>query len=582
MATTAQPAEEGVFELGLVMAGAVSAGAYTAGVMDFLLEALDLWEQAKAAGRPVPRHSVRIPVLAGASAGGMTAAVLTAALSGHIPPIHNLDLTGDVPEGNPLFDCWVRGIDITDFLQLHDLDANRVESLLCCARLDVLAKTYMRPRPGATQPRPYIPESLHVLLTLANLRGTPYRISFKGAGNYGHPMSLHKDYAHCVYQKKPGAMPNTPLGGVPVCLDPAAPDSLDWAFLKTAALATGAFPLALAPRVLRRYVPEYELRKWLVPHDVACDAQTGNVSATIRPELIDLDRTLVARGGTIERPTMNVDGGTFDNEPLELARRLLAGSDLVNPRDPDKAHRAVLLIDPFPNPDDDTVFATDHPDVLALAAKLLGAMKANARFKAEELVLAQEPDCFSRFIIGPTREGKAGKREADIACGSLGGFGGFFAERFRRHDFQLGRRNCQRFLAAHFAIPLGKAQNNPVFKPDWDHLSQFAVPDPSDPTGQARIVPIIPLMPEIDPAKGHTEPPLPWDEVVLGQDDLDTLRHPIRERVKAVAAIYLDRYIEHNGLKKLAQWYINDKSTDIAGWLLDKVRADFLQNGVMR
>ena len=64
------------FETGIVMAGAISAGAYSAGVMDFIIEALDAYEQAK--NEPDwdgPRHSVRIPVLAGASAGGMTAAI---------------------------------------------------------------------------------------------------------------------------------------------------------------------------------------------------------------------------------------------------------------------------------------------------------------------------------------------------------------------------------------------------------------------------------------------------------------------------------------------------------------------------
>jgi hypothetical protein len=39
--------EEGRFKICIAMAGAVSAGAYTAGAMDYLLETLDLWEQAK-------------------------------------------------------------------------------------------------------------------------------------------------------------------------------------------------------------------------------------------------------------------------------------------------------------------------------------------------------------------------------------------------------------------------------------------------------------------------------------------------------------------------------------------------------
>src|SRR3954451_12032112 len=80
--TPREPGPDTPFEIGLVMAGAISAGAYTAGVIDFLLQALDEWERAKeqarkdiAAGKTndCPMHEVRIKVMAGASAGGMTA-----------------------------------------------------------------------------------------------------------------------------------------------------------------------------------------------------------------------------------------------------------------------------------------------------------------------------------------------------------------------------------------------------------------------------------------------------------------------------------------------------------------------------
>ena len=64
------------FELGLVMAGAVSAGAYTAGVLDFLFEALDAYnEEKQKPGWDGPTHDVRIPIMSGASAGGMTSAI---------------------------------------------------------------------------------------------------------------------------------------------------------------------------------------------------------------------------------------------------------------------------------------------------------------------------------------------------------------------------------------------------------------------------------------------------------------------------------------------------------------------------
>ena len=47
-ASVREPDPEIPFEIGLVMAGAISAGAYTAGVIDFLVQALDEWENAKA------------------------------------------------------------------------------------------------------------------------------------------------------------------------------------------------------------------------------------------------------------------------------------------------------------------------------------------------------------------------------------------------------------------------------------------------------------------------------------------------------------------------------------------------------
>ena len=51
-----------VFEVGLVMAGAVSAGAYSAGVMDFLIEALDAYEDAKRQPNwSGPTHDVKDP-----------------------------------------------------------------------------------------------------------------------------------------------------------------------------------------------------------------------------------------------------------------------------------------------------------------------------------------------------------------------------------------------------------------------------------------------------------------------------------------------------------------------------------------
>src|SRR5215472_12798868 len=109
-----QPQE---FKIGLAMAGAVSAGAYTAGVLDFLIEALDAWEAAKARGERVPMHRVSLDAASGASAGAMCAALLSILLPGRFPHVRvNADYQPQGDSGEPavnrLYHAWVEAIGI--------------------------------------------------------------------------------------------------------------------------------------------------------------------------------------------------------------------------------------------------------------------------------------------------------------------------------------------------------------------------------------------------------------------------------------------------------------------------------------
>lgn len=74
------------FKICLTMVGAVSAGASTAGVVDYLLETMELWEKAKQRNKALgirhvdydhslPMHEVEIDVISGSSAGGITGAL---------------------------------------------------------------------------------------------------------------------------------------------------------------------------------------------------------------------------------------------------------------------------------------------------------------------------------------------------------------------------------------------------------------------------------------------------------------------------------------------------------------------------
>src|ERR1700733_8338455 len=99
------------FKLGINMAGAISAGAYTAGVLDFLIQALDEWYAARQSGRLGPPHGVSLEVLAGASAGGMRAAIPTCQLQEPFAHITDASLQGT---NTKFYESWVNKIDIRE------------------------------------------------------------------------------------------------------------------------------------------------------------------------------------------------------------------------------------------------------------------------------------------------------------------------------------------------------------------------------------------------------------------------------------------------------------------------------------
>lgn len=438
---------QAVFDIGLVQAGAISAGAYTAGVIDFLIEALDAWEDAKARGdKDVPHHRVRLKLISGASAGGMTAALSAVAFYSEIEPVH-LNEPAPAPARNRLYDAWVRQVDISRLLGTADLEGDQpVTSLLNAVDLLAIAHDGLRTKRRATT-RPYVADPLVLLMTVANLRGVPYGFGLYQSGDY--KMRNHMDeMRYSISPNGRGCVPGT------LCLDPGAlfanPDTLPaaWEAFVTAALASGAIPLVLATRHLSRQATDYD----------PCPC-----------ELIGCAPTW---GGPPPNPYrfLAVDGGLMNNEPLQLARAYLAGSvETHNERCGMMADRAVVLIDPFPNEEAcETTYAEDDR-LFSVAAQMFDALKNQARFHALDMELIADPNVFSRFAISPIRRDSAGKPMTPAMCAEyLGGFGGFLKEAFREHDFHLGRQNCQAFLRHHFSLP----EQNPLFANDSGSASR--------------------------------------------------------------------------------------------------------------
>jgi hypothetical protein len=441
------------FKIGINMAGAVSAGAYTAGVLDFLIQALDEWHAAKARGEAVPRHEVSIEVLSGASAGGMCAAIGGLAFHQQFPPVEQMNPTPE-PSANKLYSSWVQKVDIAPLLQTADLqNGGPVLSILDSTVLSEIAGNALTP--AAPQSRKYVSSTLTLFLTLTNLRGIVYDIDPANGGTFEEQIAYYADQLRFEIVRNEGDRPTNPLAK-PLPLNPGQNGNAAWQLLQTAALATGAFPVALAPRILERDRDDYDKMEWSVSNPAPTGHGDCDKTTRIPPDWGSHPPTSLA--------TVNVDGGTTDNDPFELAHEYIVSLSPEPPsgharRDAAGADRAIITIAPFPGVKsyDPNYDARTKQGLVPALFALLGALIAQSRFQGESIQLLQQANNFSRFVIAPSDNHAAAGQPA-LMSSAVGAFGGFLYRAFRDRDYQLGRRNCQYFLKEYFVLEAG----NPI------------------------------------------------------------------------------------------------------------------------
>ncbi len=494
--------DQKTFRIGLSMAGAVSAGAYTAGVMDYLLEALENWQKAKDLNLPgVPKHDVLIEVLSGASAGGMTAVITTAAVQKDFPHVNQRNYLSGANKENPLFDSWVnltedeksdmmnQMLSNDDVIESEAINPEKeVRSIFNSLFIEKIARrTLDRIVKDPKTKRRYIADNLELFTTITNLRGFNYELQFITAlGPREDRMTMHKDLVH--FQLNPLGKYNND-GKIPVHF--STPEGLNRKLLIDAAISTGAFPVGLSPRVLVReakYINDNPLLK--ITHS--------------KNNLVDPSK---------DYNTVCVDGGVINNEPYDLTETLLMNrrkTEIEKEKDSATAtaykpatnvsdfDTTILMIDPFPNYDESP---TDYFDLQAIkfaTTQLLGAMRQQLMVKSDLLEKAYDDFDYSRFMIAPIRTSGGVTQKESIACGALGGFGGFFNRDFRVHDFMLGRRNCQRFIQCYFSVP--ESAKNPVIQHGYGDLDkdllQFFMPEKTD---------LLPIIPDIRISDDQTQ-----------------------------------------------------------------------------
>jgi hypothetical protein len=522
------------------MAGAISAGAYTAGVLDFLTEALDEWEQAKAAGQAVPMHEISIEVMSGASAGGMCAAISSVMLNQEFEHIHDTTKTGTT---NVFYESWVNRIDITELLKTDDLQkSSQLNSLLDSSIISNIADFALTP--GTLKKRPYVSPYLTLYLSLTNLRGTPYSLNGEAPGSVEETTFFYGDricFQTQLAGSNPAGDPRTHL------LDFTNKNAPEWGTLRVSAMATGAFPIFLAPRILSRNLREYTPPLW----ESVAAVSTGTpppVSPSFPPNTPNPLQTL------------NVDGGMTNNDPFIYAQDYLARLEpsldtnrVTTPAE--EVDRLVINVAPFPTT---SAFDVNYnpvaaANVFSLMGTLLSALLSQSRFFGEALTDVMNGTTFDRYVIAPSDQDlvdtHAGKKPGDtppaLQCATLGAFGGFFYRGFRAHDYALGRRNCQKFLQDYFALP----QDNPSIGAGLAAagtqrdtvVQKFGVPPPlsyqesaqqpsgtTSATGDPNWIPVIPL------CGSAAEPIAPIPRVKITGKMLDDIVDLIMQRFKAV------------------------------------------------
>ncbi len=450
------------FRIGLCMAGAVSAGAYTAGVIDYLLESLEHWDRAKKLDLPdIPKHNVIIEVLTGASAGGMTAAITAGAVQDDFPHINKANATDPVTKQNPLYNAWVNmteteGMDMmSQMLDDGDIinsESKEVKSIFNSTFIETLAaNTIDNFRKNPDCKRDYIANNLEIITTLTNLRGLNYKIKFKTAlGESEHRMLRHMDIAH--FQLTETNTFNND-GKIPIHFNSSDEGNRD--VLKQAAMATGAFPVGLAPRQVCRSQEYIYTQPYL-------NIGKDSIITHQDPKYI----------------CVTVDGGLIDNEPFGITDKILASRSMSqsnNTRPIEKSaskfDTTVIMIDPFPNYDTKTEDQYMPEEALKhTIPAILKSMRQQLMFKGEELENAYDEDNYTRFMVVPIRrDAKTGNScDYPLACGGLSGFSGFFNKEFRMHDFLLGRRNAQRFIQRYFSVPANA--NNPIIENGYENI----------------------------------------------------------------------------------------------------------------
>jgi hypothetical protein len=467
-------------KLAITIAGAVSLGSYESGV---LYEVLDAIDQHNRNPLTTPANQIVIDVLTGASAGGMTAIILAQKLL-----FSAQEFAG--PYDNPLYNTWVKRISLAE-LQATREDEPALDSLFSSDLIEAISQETLKARyasapPPPAQRHPAAGDSIRVGVAVTNLNGVAYGYEVAPSGRF-----TYIDYCDQVTRNAQAA---------------SCDNAEFWEPLRQAAVACGAFPIAFRAQDLQRSAKgepdDYDaanLEPWA--HDPATFTYSDggilqNQPLGIAKNLVDMidqhqdqdRRFYLFVSPHAKDPDANDDFHAANADYIHMVKRLLSVvmgqsgfQDWITALG---VNKRIALLDQRADGLKDAILRGEI-DVPALATtansllqlffpggthmppgatepETLGAAQARiaTQYASEmtELSAKQgQAEAFRDSVLAFESAAGLGARDfmtiygitatdMELAGAGLQAFLGFFDQRFRDHDYDVGRAHARQVL----------------------------------------------------------------------------------------------------------------------------------------
>lgn len=465
-------------KLAITIAGAVSLGSYESGVLYEVLDAIDQHNTKSDAD-----NRIVIDVLTGASAGGMTAIILAQKLL-----FSAEEFVG--PYDNPLYNTWVKRISLAG-LQATQKDEPALDSIFSSDLIETISKETLMTRYSSSPPVPAerhaaAGDSIRVGVAITNLNGIAYGYDVAPAGKF--------TYVNYADQFTRNAVAAT-------CDNPEF-----WEPLRQAAVACGAFPIAFRTQDLQRSAkaePDDYAAENLVPwaHDPATFTYSDggilqNQPLGIAKNLVDLidqhqnqdKRFYLFVSPHANDPESNDDFHAANADYVRMIKRLISVvmgqsgfQDWITALG---VNKRVALLDERAAGLKDAILRGEIgvPALAATASSLLrlffpggthmppGATQPETLEAAQTRIASQyasemaelsatpgQADAFRDSVLAFESAAGLGARDlmtiygvtatdTELAGGGLEAFLGFFDQKFRDHDYDVGRAHARQVL----------------------------------------------------------------------------------------------------------------------------------------